>query len=293
MKAIIQSGVTGTQSIEISNVEPDQFLTTSIEVKTMAMPILPYDVMKLKGKIPVKYPNVMGYGAVGKVIRVGTLRSNKLLGKRILIFNPSGTYKERVISNFPPLAIPIPERVSNEVAATLIGGLDTSLVIYKKIKKSNLHNIVILGADSVIGLGVLQLLKADDINTIPIVRDISKDYFNKKVSELNLSVSSQSYKQSLTQDNTLIIDIAGDYDAISKYVDNGFHILSLVINNSSKINFVSEPILPKEYMQLLQKISMGELIAPINKLFPIDEVKEAFTFQSTKPSRGRNILIFS
>lgn len=291
VQAVLQTGSMGVQSISITDIEPDSFLPTSIEIKTLAVPILPYDVMKLSGLLPTKTPTIMGYGAVGEVIKIGTLRSSKLLHNRVLVLNPNGTFKENIISNFPPLTIPIPNNVSNQEAATVIGGLDTSLVLYKKIINHSAQNIIITGADSVIGLGLLQLLRDTEKSIFPKVRPTSNDYFKRRVLEMHLP-DYYDFDDTVSRENTLVIDIAGKIELIQPYLRNNFPVMSVALPNVAGVGFISEPIFPKDYRLLLQKISERKLLTPIDQIFELNEVKQAFNYQQNNVSRGRNILLF-
>lgn len=107
MEAIIQTGYS-PDTLKIGKIDGDVFHPTSIFIETTIVPLLPYDLMKLQGKIPVNVPNVPGYGAVGVVKKVGALRSNDLLNQRVIVMNPNGTFKQNITSNMPPLSIIIP-----------------------------------------------------------------------------------------------------------------------------------------------------------------------------------------
>ncbi|KAA8433580.1 hypothetical protein FKV73_02735 [Weissella paramesenteroides] len=291
MQAVLQTDNVGLQSFSVQNIEPESFLPTSIEIHTVAVPILPFDIMKLEGTLPTKIPNVMGYGAVGEVTKVGVLRSNKLLNKRVLIFNPNGTFQDTITSNLPPLTIPIPDNVTYEEATTVVGGLDTALVIYKKIINSSVRNIIITGADSVIGLGVLQLLKdSKEKNILPVIRPISQDYFKHR--QVKMMLPDYDVDQTVLKEDTLIIDIAGNFEFLQPYIKQNFTIMSVALPNINGIRFISEPIFPKNYAQLLQKISKKELFAPIDHTFQLSKINQAFKYQKSNPSRGRNILLF-
>src|SRR5699024_6000023 len=116
----------------------------------------------------------------GAVTRGGSLRSNSLLHQKVLVLNPWGTFQEKIISNIPPLVIPIPDNVALKEATALVGGADLALTLFKIIKQKD-KQVLIYGADSVTGLVLIQLLtRHTDINFIPHVRAISKTYLNER-----------------------------------------------------------------------------------------------------------------
>ena len=289
MEAIIQTGYS-PDALKIGNIDGDDFHPTSISIETTIVPLLPYDLMKLQGKIPVNVPNVPGYGAVGVVKKVGALRSNDLLNQRVIVMNPNGTFKQNITSNMPPLSIVIPESVSSESAAGVIGGMDTAYMLLKKIRHIGANNIVILGANSVVGLGLIQLINGtSQKNVFPKVRPQSEDYFLSFVKNNDLVVSANDASPS---DDSLVIDIAGQRKDVLEYVNNGYTVLSIAIQDISNVHFVSEPIFPKDYSRILQLIASKQLVVPIDKTFSYNDVEQAFDYQSHTHSRGRNLISF-
>lgn len=291
MKAIIQTGYAAENSVEIADIEENTFHPTSIEVETLVAPLLPYDIMKLSGRIQAKIPNVIGYGAVGRVSRVGHLRSGSLINQRVIVFNPNGTFKEKVVSNMPPLSVPIPDDVTSEEAAVVIGGFDTSYMLVKKLIRTDFKKIIILGANSVIGLGLIQLISIiGGVSIAPKVRDESKKYFDEFTESLEINAISKNVGD---PEHTLVIDIAGQEQDVSEYVNKGFHVISVVLQDISGVQFVSEPIFPKDYSYLLKLISKKALKIPIDRTFPFEKIHQAITYQKKVYSRGRNLISFN
>ena len=134
MKAIIQTTLNQAQ---LTDIQEPRFSSISIKIKTKYVPLLRYELLKLDGSIPSKLPMIMGYGATGIVTKVGALRSNPLLNQRVLVLHPWGTFQEGIVSDIPPLTIPIIDGVSFTEATALIGGVDLALTLFKLSKKKN------------------------------------------------------------------------------------------------------------------------------------------------------------
>lgn len=290
MKAVIQRDTNGIKALDFGEIEVEKFLPTSILIKTSMVPLLPYDVMKLNGKIPVTLPHVLGYGAVGRVEKVGKFRSEKLINQRVLVLNPSGTFKERITSHIPPLTISIPDAVTDSQAVSVVDGLDTAFVLYKKIIKSSHQIIVITGANSVIGLALLQLLKSSDKTIVPLIREKSANYFQKRCKDYQLPVYSGD--ENLKLEATLVVDIAGQEILLKSYIERGVDIISIAQQNILGVRFISEGIFPGEYAKLLELLKNGDIILPIDREFYYHEIKEAINYQENFPSRGRNLISF-
>lgn len=286
MKAIIQ---TDYQKANVVEINTPSLLPISVKVETKYVPILRYDLLKLSGKISTSYPKVMGYGGAGVVTQVGNLRSSSLLNKKVIFLNPWGSFQEYVISNIPPLVIPVPKNVSLKEAASLIGGPDLAVTLYKLIKKKN-KDVIIYGANSVTGLVLMQLLtQYTKLNIVPKVRADSEGYLKYKIAQYNIRTHNKPSSSEYT-----VIDLVGE--AINNQLLLEYYgeteIISVAQKDVPGIKFISQPNLPQDYKFLMQEISKNNLFIPINEIFSFREFDAAFNYQANSHSRGRNLLSF-
>lgn len=286
MKAIIQ---TGYNQANLQDIPTSPFSPISVKIKTKLVPLLRYDLLKLSGEVSTQIPSILGYGAIGTVIDVGTLRSTNLINQRVICLNPWGTFQEEIISNIPPLVIPIIEEISDEEAVGLIGGADLALTLFKIVKNIN-KPIIIYGADSVTGLVLMQLLTQHTNSMfVPKVRHLSQNYLDQKIEEYHIRVVSD-----LDQQDHLVIDLVGNViqNELTKHLQNHEEIISVAQENIPGIKFISRPSFPKDYQFLMNEIVNKRLFIPINHTFHYTQFQEALTYQKTNPSRGRNLISF-
>ena len=286
MKAIIQSTLNQAKSTDI---QMPTFSPISLEIETKYAPLLRYDLLKLNGTITTTSPQIMRYGGTGAVTRVVSLRSNSLLHQKVLVLNPWGTFQEKIISNIPPLVIPIPDNVALKEATALVGGADLALTLFKIIKQKD-KQVLIYGADSVTGLVLMQLLtRHTDINFIPHVRAISKTYLNERMDEYNIKIA-----PNIRTNSRLIIDLAGPAinEKLFKHFAHGDEIITVAQKNTPGMQFISRPALPKDYQFLMNEIQEKRLFIPINRTFSYQDFQSAIIFQQNNPSRGRNLISF-
>lgn len=290
MKAVVQTGVNGASSVAIAEVEESSFFPTSVEIRTKKVPLLPYDIMKLYGEIEAGIPNILGYGAVGVVTKVGALRSKGLIGKRVIALDPNGTFKEKIVSSMPPLTIPIPDDVTDAEAAAVVGGVDTAYMLMKKVVHSAKKKIIILGANSVVGTALIQLLRNEsDLQIIPKVRKDSQAYFDELVEKLKITNIVNAEE---TRSDTLVVDVAGNRNLVRYYNEMDFQIVSIAIQDMMGTKFVSEPIFPNEYALILDMMAQKKLRVFIDKDFSTYKISEAVKYQKNSHSRGRNVISF-
>ena len=260
MKAIIQ---TGYNQANLQDIPTSLFSPISVKIKTKLVPLLRYDLLKLSGEVPTQIPSILGYGALGTVIDVGTLRSTNLINQRVICLNPWGTFQEEIISNIPPLVIPIIEKISDEEA---------------------------VGADSVTGLVLMQLLTQHTNSMfVPKVRSRSQNYLDQKIEEYHIRAVSN-----LSQQDHLVIDLVGNaiQNELTKHLQNREEIISVAQKDIPGIKFISRPSFPKDYQFLMNEIANKRLFIPINHTFHYTQFQEALTYQKTNPSRGRNLISF-
>lgn len=286
MKAVIQ---TGYQRAEILDINQSDLLPISLKIKTRFVPILRYDLLKLNGTINVDYPKIMGYGGVGIVTQVGNLRSKSLLNKKVLFLNPWGSFQEQIISNIPPLVIPILEGISLKDAALLIGGADLAVTLYKLIMKRH-KDVVIYGANSITGLVLMQLLtRHSNLGIVPKVRPESKKYLDQKIAQYNIRTQDQLFNHEY-----IVVDLVGEQinDQLLLHSHDGIEVVSVAQPSKPGIKFISKPNFLQDYRFLMNEVNKENLSIPIGKIFSLDNFADAFEYQANSHSRGRNLLVF-
>lgn len=280
MKAIISS--IPPQVVEIEN---KSIIPTAIKIKTTFAPLLRYDQLTLNNS----HQKIMGYGATGIVTEVGILRSPKLMNQHVLFLNPRGTFQEYNISSIPPYCLPIPEHVSDQEAAALIGGADIAMVLLKKIQKTDFDQIIILGANSIVSLALMQLINQNtDLKILPRVRDHAKSFLITFADANNIKFDQKPSSK------PLVIDTAnqGYLDEINFYLSKNIDVWSVSRNDILGASFISQPLLPSGYQFLLGELAAGRLSIPIDKIFQFYNINHALTYLSS-PARGRTLIQFS
>lgn len=286
MKAVIQ---TGYQMAKLLDIDQPNLLPISVKIETKFVPILRYDLLKLNGKINVDYPKIMGYGGAGIVTQVGSLRSKSLLNKKVIFLNPWGSFQEQVVSNIPPLVIPILKNISLKDAASLIGGADLAVTLYKLIVKRR-KDVIIYGANSITGLVLMQLLTHhSNLRIVPKFRPESQNYLNQKIAQYNIRIQDQ-----LPNYEYIVVDLVGEQinDQLSLHSSEGLEVISVAQKSRPGIKFISQPNFPQDYIFLMNEINNGNLRIPIGKMFSLDNFAKAFAYQANNHSRGRNLLSF-
>lgn len=298
MISIIQTNFNGIDGLKITETDKPTITDNDVLVKMNILPVVPTDWKRESNPNATseqfsQLPRVIGIGGVGKVVAVGKNRNSTLLNQRVLILNPTGSYSEYVSVSNPDFIFLLPASVSDEAAAALTAGPGTALTLKHEIEQSTAENIVITGANSVIGIYLLQLIKADQA-IWPIVSPASTKYFESKFPSI------QSYAADHLPHitgSTLLIDIAGNEALLGSLLSHlmSVNIISIALmklDTTVPSKFVHEEFNPENYRNFIKQVQNGELEPPIDRIFPVCSIKEAQHYAKESHSRGRVLVSF-
>ena len=300
MYAIVQTNFNGIDALTIRTDYPKPAVTPNdVLIKMTVLPVVPTDWKRESNPNATTeqladLPRIIGVGGVGTIVAVGDNRDPQLLNQRVLVMNPSGSYSEYVLSENPNFTLPLPNIVTNESAAALTAGPGTALTLKHEIDQSTARHIVITGANSVIGLYLLQMLQTDSRQIWPIVSPNSQTYFQQQMPTIKAYTAEEL---PTIEADSLIIDIAGSVpllDQLTQYFPHN-QIVSIVLMHADfnqPIKFVHEDFNADDYRHFIQQLVTGELVAPIDRTFPITAIKTAQHYAQDTHSRGRVLVTF-
>ncbi len=297
MKTVLQTNFNGIDGLTITDTAKPVLTDNGVLIKMAVLPISPTD-WKLESDTHAtdeqqdKLPRIIGFQGTGTVVSVGKNRDQSLLDQRVLVINPAGVYSEFVLNENPDWMYPLPANVSDESAAALSAG--TAWTLKQQIDKSKAANIVITGANSVIGLTLLQMLADESRPIYPIVTAASKPYFIEQMPRL----TPYTLDEHLTiSGSSIVLDIVGRLDMLTTLEKrlSQPEIVSIALMQAPTLNnftFVHDEFNADRYRLFIKQLSEGKLTALINRIFPIEQVKKAQHFAKETHSRGRVLVTF-
>ncbi|MFD1429334.1 NADP-dependent oxidoreductase [Lacticaseibacillus mingshuiensis] len=304
MKAIIQRNFEGIAALQIGDVKQPPVTPITALIKTAFTPVIPYDWMTEEGRLkdlrPVHLPMVIGYGFSGVVTAVGALRSPALVGKRVIGLSQNGTSQEYNANHIPPLLIEVPDQVSLEAAATVIGGADTAQAVIDEARLAPGSIVLITGASGGVGTALIQLLRRQEVTVVAMASTENTEFVREVGATIVLD-----YEQFIAPQLQglppidLIIDTVGSAALLTE-LSAGLDypaILSLSLPSyqphlGQLFRFLSRPIMPSAYRNLLHLMATGELKAYVDRVLPFEEVVQAQLLAKTAHSRGRTLLSY-
>lgn len=153
---------------EIEPLKPGEVL-----VRMRSCPINPSDLIPIHGAYAhrIKLPAIAGYEGVGEVCLVGEGVPSSLLGQRVLPLRGDGTWQTYVKVPLE-LIIPVPEGVSDEIAAqAYINPVTALLLSMKCLSVSKGAVVVVNAASSALGRLLIQFSRLYGFHVIAVVRN--------------------------------------------------------------------------------------------------------------------------
>lgn len=297
MQAIIQDSFNGIEDLKIKEIADPKISPLSVLVETKYTPVLPYDWRTESGELqnirPLRLPIIIGYGFGGIVKNVGSLRNIKLIGQKVIGASMSGSNSALIDSKIPPLLFKVPDKVDLSKATTIIGGADTALGIINKLQVKANEKILITGASGGIGTYLIQLLKLKNVQVVALGHSSNLEFLKKVGADQVIDYSSNVLKQLLNhKDITKIVDTAGNINLlkiISEVLPDG-RIVSIATDKFGQ--FIHPHIFPKDYENLLNMLSSGQLQAYIQNIFNFRDVRTAQALSKNHHSQGRILLSY-
>ena len=298
MLSILQTNFNGIDALEKRSLPKPNPTADDVLIQMTTWPVVPTDWKRESNPEATaeqldSLPRVIGIGGVGRITEVGTNRDPQLLNQRVLVMNPAGSYSEYITSSNPDFIFPIPDSVSDESAAALTAGTGTAAVLRHHIEMSAAEDVIITGANSVIGIYLLQLLAGTDKHLRPVVSPASRKYFQEQLPSQPVYTLNE-----LPTDlpaKPLVIDIAGSTNLLTDLLDrySTATVISIALTEfptAKTFKFVHEDFDADQYRQFMSQLATGDLHAPIDRVFAFTDVKAAQHYAQDSHSRGRVLV---
>jgi len=297
MLAIIQHNFTGIDGLTVGQRPRPHLIAEGVLIAMETLPVVPSDWHKetnlhATAEQAAQLPRVIGIGGVGTVIAVGQHRDQQLLNQRVLVMHPQGSYQEVICNTNPDWLFPLPDTLSNEAAATLTAGPGTALVLANFIKQHPSDQIMMTGANSVIGLILCQLLGPAYPGLTPIVSPASQAYFHHILPDFPCYLANHV---KTTTGRTLLVDIAGSPRLLQQLsaTQHPAEIVSIALQSTEltvPFTFVHEDFDPLIYQHFIQDVTEQKLQLPIDRSFTFMDTQLAQHYAKDTHSRGRVLV---
>ncbi len=308
MKAVQINSYGGSEVLELKNISQPHASKGQVLVEVHAASINPFDwkirAGYLKEMMPLHFPATLGGDFAGVVVKISEDVSDfkvgdEVYGSAIVLNGGSGTFAEFAAANTGNTAHK-PKTVNFEQAAALplVGASAIqALEVYIKLQKG--QKILIHGGAGGIGGVAIQLAKSIGAYVVTTVSQDDKEYVRKLGADEVIDYKNEKFEEKLKDLDAVFDNVGGETtDRSFLVLKKGGIIVSMLgqpnpqlaqkhgvtgIGQGTEIN-------TKYLKRLAELVDSGKIKAQVDKVFPLDKVKEAFDYQEKDSPRGKVVL---
>lgn len=308
MKAVQINKYGGSEVIEINdNVPKPSIKDGQVLVEVYAGSINPFDLFVISGamqdRVPLKFPATVGGDFAGKVTDTNNSSDFKIgdavYGSANLIVGNSGGFAEFAAVNYAELALK-PKQISFEEAASLpLVGVAAVQALEDHIHLSSGQKILIHGGAGGIGSIAIQLGKVLGAYIATTVSTEDMDFAQSLGADQVIDYKNEDFN-GILKDYDAVFTTVGGYA-----VDKSFAVLKKNVILVSMLGQPNEELAKKhEVMAIGQRtntttvllnrlakyVEEGKIKPKVDKVFPIDQAREAFEYQENQSPKGKVVI---
>ena len=309
MKAVKINSYGGPEVLEIKEaLSSPTPLKNQIQVEVHAASINPYDVKIVSGLykdyMPLEFPAVPGGDYAGVIASLGEgvadfKVGDKVYGSANVLSGGTGSFAEIAIANVKNSAH-MPGSINFEDAAALpVVGSSVVQALEQHIKLKKGQKILIHGGAGGIGHLAIQLAKSIGAWVATTVDSDDVDYVKTLGADEIIDYKKQNFEVVL-KDYDAVYDLVG-----GETTEKSFKVLK---KGGVLVSMLGAPNdeLAKKYgvttvgqgtktetanlTRVAELVDSGKMKVHVDKVFPLDEVKEAFAYQKENSPQGKVVL---
>ena len=309
MKAVQINAYGGDEVLEVNenalkpSVSPDQIL-----VEVHAASINPFDSFMraggLKEKIPLSLPVTLGGDFAGVVVEVGEGVSefkagDEVYGNALILAGGSGSFAQFAAANEATVALK-PKNIDFFQAASLpLVGVSAVQVLEDHIKLKKGQKILIHGGAGGIGSISVQLAKALGAYVATTVSANDMDFARNLGADEVIDYANEVFEDKIKDFDAVFSTVGGEVvDKSFVVLKGGGVIVSMLgqpneglakkhgvvaIGQGTKTN-------AEDLSRLAKYVEEGKIKPQVDKVFPIEQVQEAFEHLEKGSHRGKVVL---
>lgn len=309
MKAVQISSYGGVEVLEV-NIEVEKPVAGEgqVLVEVYAASLNPFDWNVREGYVkdfmPLQFPATMGSDFAGIVAEAGKGAAgfnigNEVYGQAAVYSGGSGSFAEFATASVSKIAIK-PKNVDFLQAASLpLVGISALQAIETHIDLKPKQKILIHGGAGGIGSLATQIAKALGAYVVSTVSTRDVDYAKSLGADEVIDFKTQKFEEILSGFDAVFGTVGGEVtDKSFKVLKKGGIIVSMTGAPSSELGKKYGVVAigqntdgNRERLDRLRElVESGKIKPQVDKIFPIDEVKEAFTHLEKGHPRGKVVL---
>ncbi len=309
MKAVQINAYGGSEVLQVNkNVATPLMGKNQILVAVHAASINPFDVKILSGMykdmMPLSFPATLGGDFAGVVAAVGEKVINVVVGDQVYgsanVFNGgSGSFAQMAVANVANTARKPKNATFIEAAALPLVGASAIQALEEHIKLQKNQKILIHGGAGGIGHVAIQLAKAIGAYVATTVSTDDIQFVKELGADEAVDYKNQTFEKFLTDYDAVFDTVGGDTTNKSfNVLKKGGVLVSMLGQPDSKLAKEHEVTAIgqgtdtnfKHLTRLTELVDSDKIKIKVDKVFFLDQVKEAFEYQKQKHPKGKVVL---
>lgn len=308
MKAVQYSRYGGSEVLEVNDIQPPLPAKVQVLVEVYAASINPFDSKLRAGymrdMIPLTFPVTAGGDFAGVVTKVGEgvtefKMGDKVYGSSLILNGGSGSYAEFTAANVANIAQKPKSTNFEEAAALPLVGSSAVQAIEEHIKLMSGQKILIHGGAGGIGHIAIQLAKATGAYITTTVSQEDIEFVKQLGTDEAIDYKSQKFEELLKDYDAVFDTVGGNTTNRSfKVLKKGGVIVSMLgqpdpdLAKQQGVTAIGQGTQTnsKHLRRLAELVDSGKIKVEVNKVFPLDQVKEAFDYHQKNNPRGKVVL---
>ena len=309
MKAVQINSYGGNDVLEINeNASKPSPAKGQVLVEVYATSINPIDwkvrAGYLKEMVPLQFPATLGGDFSGAVFEVGEGVINFKVGDEVygqggILNGGSGSFAEFVAANTLKILVKPKSLDFAQAAALPLTGISALQALEDHIHLTKGQKILIHGGAGGIGTFAIQLAKSQGAYVVTTVSADEKDYAKSLGANEVIDYKNEAFEDKLADFDAVFDTVGGETtDRSFKVLKRGGIIVSMVgqpntdfaqkygvtaIGQNTDAN-------PERLNRLAELVNSGKIKAHIDKVFPLEQAKEAFRHLEEGHPRGKVVL---
>lgn len=308
MKTAQFSGYGGPEVIEINEVPKPTPAKNQVLIEVHAATINPFDYKLRRGymkdAMPLQLPLTLGGNLSGVVVEVGTEVTNfkigdEVFGQSYAFGGGSGAIAQYAVSDAENIALK-PKSINHIEAGSLpLVGVSAIQAMEQHINLQKGEKILIHGGAGGIGSMAIQLAKHKGAYVATTASGEDMEFVKNLGADEVIDYKKQAFEEIL-KDMTAVFDTVGGEttDKSFKVLKKGGVLVSMLGEPSKdlaaeyevKVIGQNTQTNSKNLSRLAELVDQGVIKPQVDKVFPLDQIREAFEYVETGHPRGKVVI---
>ncbi len=304
MKAAQFSKYGGPSVIEINDVDEPKISENQVLVEVSAASINPIDYKVREGylqNIPSSFPSTLSGDFAGVIKDAGNSNfkaGDKVYGQAGILNGGSGSMAEFAVASVSKIG-PMPEIRFEDAASLPLAAVSALQALVDHIKLKGGQKILINGGAGGIGSFAVQIAKAIGAYVATTVSTEDVDFVKQLGADEVIDYKTKNVKDVLNNYDA-VFDTAGPqtWDDSIMVLKKGGVIVSMngqpnpLLAEEQGVTSIGQGTdsNPDKLAKIKEMIESGKIKPRVDKVFPLEEAREAFEFQEKESPKGKVVV---